>query len=90
MALYDRPRDPRFDPLNPNLSDRSHYLTTLLPLIVAAAIAIILIAMFLPGSSTRVSDNAGPAVNTVAPPTPSTSPMVPTPAPTTQPKPSTP
>jgi hypothetical protein len=90
MALYDKPRDPRFDPMNPNLNERSRFATTTLPLIVAAAIAIVLIAMFFPGIRSPIGDtnNAGPAVTTVTPsPAPSTSPVVPTPNPTTEPRP---
>jgi hypothetical protein len=63
----------------------------LMPLLLAAAIVVALIAMlYQTNDLSRVSDtnNAGPAVNTVMPsPTPSTSPPVPTPTPTTEPRP---
>jgi hypothetical protein len=92
MALYNRPRDPHFDPNDPNYLDHPSAIAgTLLPLILAAAIAVAVIAMFYPRTTTdRVGDanNAGPAVQTVTPaPSPSTSPAVPTPNPTTEPRP---
>lgn len=88
------PRDPRIDPVEPILSARSPSLlggSALLPLMLAAAVILILILMYLPNSTpTRVGDttNAGPSVETVNPsPSPSTSPPVPTPTPTTEPRP---
>jgi hypothetical protein len=92
MALYNRPRDPRLDPSDPNYVDRpSAFGGTLLPLILAAAIAVAVIAMFYPRTTTdRVGDtnNAGSPVQTVTPsPSPSTSPALPTPNPTTEPRP---
>jgi len=91
MALYDR----RFDPTD---ADRRHLsrratprLAGSLPLIIAAAIALLLIAMLYPrGGEQTIGDtnNAGPSVK--APTTqraPSTSPAVPTPMPTTEPRP---
>jgi hypothetical protein len=62
-----------------------------MPLLLAAAIVVALIAMlYQTNDLSRVGDtnNAGPSVNTVMPsPTPSTSPPVPTPTPTTEPRP---
>jgi hypothetical protein len=88
------PRDPRIDPVEPTLSAQTPSLlagSALLPLILAAAIILILILMYLPNTtSTRVggTTNAGPSVETVNPsPSPSTSPPVPTPTPTTEPRP---
>lgn len=93
MALYDHPHGRA--PADPRHGQRVApapvwYESTLLPLILAAAIVIALIAMFYPGSDGRVGDtnNAGPSVRTVTPaPSPSTSPAVPTPTPTTDPRP---
>ena len=88
------PRDPRIDPVDPSLGPRgsSPFVgSALLPLILAATVALALILMFLPSSRpTRVNDttNAGPSVQTVTPsPSPSTAPPVPTPTPTTEPRP---
>jgi hypothetical protein len=85
MALYHRPRDHH----DPTLLGGARYDgSALLPLILAAAIVVALITMFYPGSSSRVGDvnNTGPSVHTVMP-SPSTSPMLPTPTPTTEPRP---
>ncbi len=91
MALYDKSRDRRSDPMNPN-GHSSWYGGTLLPLIVAAAIAVALIAMMFPRDGERSADtNAGPSVETVAPsPAPTTAPAMPTPPATTEPRPTTP
>lgn len=85
MALYDHPHGRA--PADPRHGQRVApapvwYESTLLPLILAAAIVIALIAMFYPGSDGRVGDtnNAGPSVRTAPAPSPSTSPAVPTPA----------
>jgi hypothetical protein len=63
----------------------------LLPLVLAAILAAVVIAMVYRGPTTaRAGDmtNAGPSVQTVTPtPSPSTSPPVPTPSPTTEPRP---
>jgi hypothetical protein len=87
MALYDEPREGP-DPTNPNVAASSYLLgSTLVPIILAAAIAVLLAAVFMP-TTPRVADrtNAGPSVRTVEPtPVPSTSPAVPTPTPRTQP-----
>lgn len=93
MALYDRPHArPVADPRHPQRFDRTPawYESTLLPLMLAAAIVLALIVMFYPGTDGRIGDtnNAGPAVKTVTPaPSPSTSPAVPAPTPTTEPRP---
>jgi hypothetical protein len=99
MALYDRPRDPQFDPLNdprgpvdPNLPPASTWAANLVPFLIAAALAIALLVAFYPHSSTHVpsvATNAGPQTQSVNPvPAPSTFPTVPTPNPTTEPAPS--
>lgn len=90
MALSDRPFGRRVDPNLAGPLDRRSGMPTLLPLLLAAAAAVLLIALFYPMSSGRVGDttNAGPSVQTMTPqPTPSTSPRVPTPRPTTDPRP---
>jgi hypothetical protein len=91
MALSDRPFGRRLDPPEQGaLGAKSRLGPTLLPLLLAAAIAALLIAMLYPGDRGRVGDtnNAGPSVQTVTPsPTPSTSPPIPTPTPTTEPRP---
>jgi hypothetical protein len=94
MALYDRPHDPApTDPRHPRLTGRPSMGLgpgSALPLIVAAAVAIALLAMLYPNSGGRVGDanNAGPSVQTVTPsPSPTTSPAIPTPTPTTEPRP---
>ena len=59
-----------------------------LPLVLAAAVALAVIAMMYPRTTpdrTGDTTNTGPSVETVAPmPSPSTSPAVPTPNPTTE------
>ena len=87
MALYHRPRDHH----DPTLLGGSRYDgSALLPLILAAAVVVALIIMFYPDTSSRVGDtnSAGLSVQTVTPsPSPSTAPLVPTPLPTTEPRP---
>jgi hypothetical protein len=92
MASYDRPRDPTAtDPRHPELTEPSWYgFGVVLPLVLAAAIAIVLILMFNPFTTVnRAEDtNAGPSVQTVTPsPSPSTLPAGPSPTPTTEPRP---
>ena len=93
MALYDRQHDPaatdhrHMTPIN---RTPTWYGGILLPLILAAAIAVALAAAFYPGSEGQVGDtnNAGAPARTVTPsPTPSTSPAIPTPTPRTAPSP---
>ena len=87
---YNNEPDPRRTP-----NDRQSGLfgrNNMLPLLVAAAIAVALIAMIYPRTSTdRVGDttNTGPSVQTVTPtPSPSPAPTTdPTPSPTTEPRP---
>ena len=91
MAIYDRPHD-RITPGAPGAhSHRPPAGSIFMPLLLAAAIVVALIAMlYQTNDLSRVGDtnNAGPSVNTVMPsPTPSTSPPVPTPTPTTEPRP---
>jgi hypothetical protein len=91
MAIYDRPHD-RITPGAPGAhSHRPPAGSILMPLLLAAAIVVALIAMLYQSNDmSRVGDanNAGQSVNTVIPsPTPSTSPPVPTPTPTTEPRP---
>jgi hypothetical protein len=91
MAIYDRPHD-RITPGAPDAhSRRPQTGNVLMPLLLAAAIVVALIAMLYQSNDlSRVSDtnNAGPSVKTVMPsPSPSTSPTVPTPTPTTDPRP---
>jgi hypothetical protein len=88
MALYNRPHDPR-DHHDPTLTGGlRNDGSTLLPMILAAAIVVVLITMFYPGTSGRVDTNNAPSVQTVTPsPSPSTAPLVPTPIPTTEPRP---
>ena len=85
MALYHRPRDHH----DPTLLGGSRYDgSALLPLILAAAVVVALITMFYPGTSGRVDTNNAPSVQTVTPsPSPSTAPLVPTPIPTMEPRP---
>ena len=88
---HSNQRDPRRSP-NDHAGRSSLFgRNNMLPLILAAAIAVALIAMMYPRTTTeRVGDtnNAGPSVKTVIPaPSPSTSPPVPTPSPTTEPRP---
>jgi len=83
MALHHRSRDHH----DPTLLGGSRYDgSVLLPLILAAAIVAALITMFFPKTSNRVGDinSVGSPVQTV---TPSTSPMMPNPIPTTEPRP---
>ena len=91
MAIYDRPHD-RITPGAPDgHSRRPHPGNMLMPLLLAAAIVVALIAMLYQSNDmSRIGDtnNVGQSVNTVIPsPTPSTSPPVPTPTPTTEPRP---
>ena len=91
MAIYVRPHD-RMPPGAPDAhSRRSPVGNVLMPLLLAAAIVVALIAMLYQSNDlSRVGDtnNAGPSVGTVMPsPSPSTSPAVPTPMPTTDPRP---
>ena len=91
MAIYDRPHD-RMPPGAPDAHLRRPQTgNVLMPLLLAAAIVVALIAMLYQSNDmSRVGDtnNAGQSVNTVIPsPTPSTSPPVPTPTPTTEPRP---
>jgi hypothetical protein len=90
MALYDKPHNPADDPLR-GMRSRSAPGSVALPLLLAAAVLIALLALFYPaGNAPRVGDTntAGPSANAVNPsPTPSTSPTVPTPTPTTEPRP---
>jgi hypothetical protein len=85
MALYDR----RFDRNDRPVTERSSFLGTLLPFIIAAAIAAMLMLALLPRSDVGIRDTSvGPSVKTVTPqPTPSTAPMTPGPSPTTGPRP---
>jgi hypothetical protein len=83
---FNSPRDPRLDPANPNgLDGRPSPLAgNWLPLVVAAAIAVAMVAMFYPKSAPVVGDttNAGPSMVQPVTPTPSTAPAVaPTPVP---------
>lgn len=92
MALLDQNDPTATDHRHMRPIDRTTGLWdgTALPLLVAIAIAIALIAMFYPSGDGRVGDtnNAGSPVQTVTPsPSPSTSPTVPTPTPTTEPRP---
>ena len=76
---YDK-RDPRNSPTDPVRRSTPFGRNNMLPLIVAAAIAVVLIAMMYPRTpAERVNDtnNAGPSVQTVTP----------TPGPTTEPRP---
>jgi hypothetical protein len=89
MALSDRPFGRRVDPDVSGPLDRKPGMPALLPVLLAAAAAVLLIALFFPMSG-RVGDaaSAGSSVQTVTPQlTPSTSPPVPTPRPTTDPRP---
>lgn len=81
MALYDR----RFDQATPRSA-----LGNLMPFILAAAIAALLMMILLfPRPAAQLGGtNADPAMRTVTPqPLPSTSPVVPTQSPTTDPRP---
>ena len=92
MALYDQRDQPAQvdDPAYARHSAAPALSTGAVLVFVAAVLAILMIAVFYPGSESRVGDtnNTGPSVQTVAPaPSPSTSPAVPTPNPTTEPRP---
>jgi hypothetical protein len=88
VAFPDRPRDPRFDPKDPQYLERSSSLDEFLPLLVIAFLAFAVIAMAYPRTPTTFDNDSGLSVQTVNPaPTPSTSPAVPTPNPTTEPRP---
>ena len=83
MAIYGRPHD-RITPGAPDAHLRRPPAgNILMPLLLAAAIVVALIAMLYQSNDlSRVGDtnNAGPSVETVMPsPSPSTSPAVPTP-----------
>ena len=83
MALHHRPRNHH----DPTLLGGSRYDgTVLLPLILAAAIVAALITMFYPNTYGRLGDinSVGSPVRAV---TPSTSPMMPNPIQTTEPRP---
>ena len=88
---YENPRDPRRDPNDPVGPRRPSSFSSWVPLALAAAVALAVIAMMYPRTTTdRTGDttNTGPSVQTVTPsPSPSTSPPVPTPSPTTEPRP---
>jgi len=91
MALYDRPRDPRFDPIDPTARTPSMWTINIAPFFFAAIVVIALIAMLLPSSTpTRLGDatNAGPSVKTVnSSPSTAPEPTEPNPKPTTEPTP---
>ena len=75
---YESPREPRRNDPTPHSASAGR--NNILPLIVAAAIAVALIAMMYPRTATdRVGDttNTGPSVQTVTP----------APSPTTEPRP---
>ena len=79
MALYEQ-HDPRAHVGDPNYAARSSALSTgAVVMFVAAVIAVLMIAVFYPGSESRVGDtnNAQPSVQTVTP----------TPSPMTEPRP---
>ena len=83
--------DPRRNPNDRSQRSTPYGRSNMLPLIAAAAIAVALIALMYPRTTTeRVGDttNAGPSVQTVTP-TPSTDTAVvePVPSPTTEPRP---
>ena len=84
---YD-PNDPRLDQNDPTRVGPPSRYGGWLPILLAAAVAAVVIAMVSPRVTTdRAADttNTGPSVQTVAPkPSPSTSPAVPTPNPTTE------
>jgi hypothetical protein len=88
---YQNPRDPR-DPNIPVARGRpAQSFGGWLPLVFAAAVAAVLLAVMYPRAGidpTGDATNTGPSVKTVEPtPAPSTSPAVPTPNPTTEPPP---
>jgi hypothetical protein len=91
MTLYDQHNQPSQvdDPAYARHSAAPALSTGAVLVFVAAVIAVLMIAVFYPGSEGRVGEtNAGPSVQTVAPtPSPSTSPAVRTPNPTTEPRP---
>ena len=77
---YNNERDPRRSQNDPTRRSTPFGRNNMLPLLVAAAIAVALIAMMYPRTSTdRVGDttNTGPSVQTVTP----------APSPTTEPRP---
>ena len=77
---YENPRDPRRNLDDPVRRSTPFGRNNMLPLLVAAAIAVALIAMMYPRTTTeRVNDttNTGPSVQTVTP----------APSPTTEPRP---
>ena len=88
---YDNERDPRRSPNDPVRRSTPFGRNNMLPLIVAAAIAVALIAIMYPRTTTeRVGDttNTGPSVQTVTPaPSPDTAVVEPMPSPTTEPRP---
>ena len=91
MAIYDRSHE-RATPGSPDIHPRHPEARNMvMPLLLAAAIVVALIALLYQSSDmSRLGDvnDAGPSANTVAPlPSPSTSPAVPTPTPTTEPRP---
>ncbi len=77
---YDNERDPRRDPNDPLPPRRPSTYGSWLPLALAAAVVVAVIAMMYPRTTTdRVGEttNTGPSVQTVTP----------TPSPTTEPRP---
>lgn len=87
MAFYDRPRDPRFDPMNPHHRAPAMWFGSVVPYAIAAILVLMLIAMFYPtGTNHAPSDttSAGPSTQMT---TPAPSPETTTPgnAPTTGP-----
>ena len=78
MALYDERRDPQLDPIDPSTPRTPLWVGNVIPIVLAAAVALLVIAMLLPASTpTRVGDptNTSPTVQTVTPaPSPSTEP----------------
>ena len=78
MALYDERRDPPLDPIDPSTPRTPLWVGNVIPIVLAAAVALLVIAMLLPASTpNRVGDttNTSPTVQTVTPaPSPSTEP----------------
>ncbi len=89
MAIYERSPDPATR--NPRSTPSSGpWGMSAPPLIIAAAIAVLMLVMLMPSGRERVGDttNNGPSVKTVTTtPTPSTAPVVPGPTPTGEPRP---